>query len=308
MRWRPRFSLRTLVVFLLLVTSGVGLWWHWEAWYPIRHVPLRDFPLGKTYASLSPDCRRVAYCSAGRVAIWDTKTGNRLHVLPEEAAGAITLWDPRYSQDGTRIFVIGDDAQGARHVLEWRPETGARGFLPVGDHKELYSAHYAPDGIYSILYSPDGKRWLNDGRDGLMILTDGDSSEWITLPGRGDRCYSARFSHDGARVVCGASVTGPSGDRRCLVRVYDVRQRKLLWVFEDAELIGWAQSAAFTPEGNEIMMASAWGQITTWRRRRPEWWWGVFWLWEFWLTAAFAGLFVWSVVRDRRALGKREAQ
>ena len=23
----PRFSLRTLVVFLLLVTSGVGLWW-----------------------------------------------------------------------------------------------------------------------------------------------------------------------------------------------------------------------------------------------------------------------------------------
>ena len=33
MRWRPRFSLRTLVVFLLLVTSGFGLWWHWEAWY-----------------------------------------------------------------------------------------------------------------------------------------------------------------------------------------------------------------------------------------------------------------------------------
>ena len=32
MRWRPRFSLRTLVVFMLLVTSGVGLWWHWEAW------------------------------------------------------------------------------------------------------------------------------------------------------------------------------------------------------------------------------------------------------------------------------------
>ena len=32
MRWRPRFSLRTLVVFLLLVTSGCGLWWHWEPW------------------------------------------------------------------------------------------------------------------------------------------------------------------------------------------------------------------------------------------------------------------------------------
>jgi len=33
-----------------------------------------------------------------------------------------------------------------------------------------------------------------------------------------------------------------------------------------------------------------------------SWWWGVFWLWEFWLTAVFAGVFVWSVWRDRRTL------
>jgi len=28
----PRFSLTTLVVFPLLVTSGMGLWWRWERW------------------------------------------------------------------------------------------------------------------------------------------------------------------------------------------------------------------------------------------------------------------------------------
>jgi len=33
-----------------------------------------------------------------------------------------------------------------------------------------------------------------------------------------------------------------------------------------------------------------------------RWPWRVFYLWEFWLTVAFAGVFVWSVVRDRRAL------
>jgi len=38
----PRFSLRTLVVFLLLVTSGVGLWWHWEPWYLERKSALPD--------------------------------------------------------------------------------------------------------------------------------------------------------------------------------------------------------------------------------------------------------------------------
>jgi len=38
-----------------------------------------------------------------------------------------------------------------------------------------------------------------------------------------------------------------------------------------------------------------------WRRRRPEYWWGVAWLPEFWLTALFAGALGWSVWRD----GKR---
>jgi hypothetical protein len=35
-------------------------------------------------------------------------------------------------------------------------------------------------------------------------------------------------------------------------------------------------------------------------RRRPEYWWGVAWLAEFWLTALFAGALGWSVWRDRK--------
>ena len=29
----PRYSLRTLAIFLCLATCAWGLWWHWEAWY-----------------------------------------------------------------------------------------------------------------------------------------------------------------------------------------------------------------------------------------------------------------------------------
>ena len=29
---RPKFSLRTLVIFPLLCTCGFGLWWRWEPW------------------------------------------------------------------------------------------------------------------------------------------------------------------------------------------------------------------------------------------------------------------------------------
>lgn len=43
-----------------------------------------------------------------------------------------------------------------------------------------------------------------------------------------------------------------------------------------------------------------------WSRRRPEAWWGIAWLPEFWLSVVFAGLLVWSIRRDRRDL-KRAA-
>jgi hypothetical protein len=37
-------------------------------------------------------------------------------------------------------------------------------------------------------------------------------------------------------------------------------------------------------------------------RRRPEYWWGLAWLPEFWLSLVFSGAFIWSVWRDRREL------
>ncbi len=45
-----------------------------------------------------------------------------------------------------------------------------------------------------------------------------------------------------------------------------------------------------------------------WRLYRPEKRWGILLMQEFWLTVAFAGVFVWSVWRDRKALRKREAE
>jgi len=52
-RFIPRFSLRTLVVFLLLVTSGVGLWWRWQPWRLDRILAMaRSDELGLLF---SPD-------------------------------------------------------------------------------------------------------------------------------------------------------------------------------------------------------------------------------------------------------------
>ncbi len=69
------------------------------------------------------------------------------------------------------------------------------------------------------------------------------------------------------------------------------------------EYIGNDCNLGFYERGEKLIVVTGGGRAA-FRRRRPEWWWGVFWLWEFWLTAAFGGLFVWSVVRDRKALAR----
>ncbi len=71
-----------------------------------------------------------------------------------------------------------------------------------------------------------------------------------------------------------------------------------LWVFWG----GLSAKASFLDDDTVVVGSGA----SEFWRRRPEWWWGVFWLWEFWLTVAFAGLFIWSVVRDRQSRKRRD--
>ena len=57
----------------------------------------------------------------------------------------------------------------------------------------------------------------------------------------------------------------------------------------------------FAPDGQHIVTGSKnGGKGHIWSRRRPEYWWGIAWLPEFWLTVLFGGALVWSVWRERR--------
>ena len=44
------------------------------------------------------------------------------------------------------------------------------------------------------------------------------------------------------------------------------------------------------------------GTVLAWHRRRPEYWWGVAWLLEFWLTIILTGTLLWSLRRDMLTL------
>ena len=61
--------------------------------------------------------------------------------------------------------------------------------------------------------------------------------------------------------------------------------------------------AAFSPDNNRLaFLNNSCDSIQLWSPNRPEYWWGVAWLPEFWLTLVFAGAFCWSVWRDRQTL------
>jgi len=180
----PRFSLRTLVVFLLLVTSGVGLWWRWEPWLMVSEIP--DVPNG--------------FSKNGRYAV----------AFPGSAP-------PRCYDAGSGEF-----------------------------------SHYSQAPSDTDTY--DGERGTT--QDGVY-LKDGEIRSRRT-----GRKYAVAKA---PRRIVGIS-----------------------------------------PSGSMILVANdplaTWPSTTLCRRTRPEPWWGVFWLWEFWLTVALAGVFVWSVWRDRGAL------
>jgi hypothetical protein len=57
--------------------------------------------------------------------------------------------------------------------------------------------------------------------------------------------------------------------------------------------------ALWSRKGNQLL-TQADGRVDLWRKRRPERWWGVFYLREFWATVIFAAFLAWSLWRDRK--------
>ena len=63
-------------------------------------------------------------------------------------------------------------------------------------------------------------------------------------------------------------------------------------------------SAAYSPDGKHIVTASVDKTARLYRRRRPEYWWGVAWLPEFWLMIVLGGALVVNLWRDQKIAAK----
>jgi WD40 repeat protein len=66
--------------------------------------------------------------------------------------------------------------------------------------------------------------------------------------------------------------------------------------------------ASFSPDGERIVTASGDGRCRIWRRYRPEWWWGIFYMLEFWFSVVFAAALVWSLLADKACFARMDAE
>jgi len=279
-RMIPRFSLRTLVVFLLLVTSGTGLWWHWEAW-------LLEWAVPETRRSCAAFSRDGAHIATGGddgvVRVWDVRT--RSVVFESKADGhKVRVCSVAFSPDGMSVASGGVD----RSAKLWNIASG-KCTATCGGHESSVEVKFSDDGAELLTETVRGRGPVSSDRGGLH--TDGIGT-LVTI----------RRWH----AATGVLVEKLDVDGSYFSDLTEEMQRHY-----ENNSIGprhmWGDMAVYVPnwEVNECpveLPGHDLDQPLLLRRRRPEPWWGVFYLWEFWLTAAFAGVFVWSVWRDRRAL------
>ena len=137
-RFRLRYSLRSLLLFVLLVNSACLLWMRWEPWQ-VEHV-LRGHKVPVLSAAFSPDGRRIVTASGDATArVWDSETGRELKVLRghKKAISGIA-----FSPDGRRIVTAG--LGGTARV--WDSKTGHELLVLKGHKNMVMSAGFSPDG------------------------------------------------------------------------------------------------------------------------------------------------------------------
>jgi hypothetical protein len=137
-------------------------------------------------------------------------------------------------------------------------------------------------------FSPDGRRLLIANAQHSLLASVWDTQRWKKCAeiGPADPWPEWSFSRDSQRVIAASSANfqawASDSGRSASLQSDDRRA---------------AEFPKFSPDGNRKLRRDL-KSLEVWRRIRPEPWWGVAWLAEFWVTVVCAGLFGWSVRRE----------
>jgi WD40 repeat protein len=212
-------------------------------------------------AVFSPDNSHFAAVeNDGKVRLWNAQNAEFIGewMLPM-AKGC----RPMFSPDSRRLLVHNSEDFDQLHLLDivtgrWTP-------IPLSGGRACFS--------------PDSKRVVRFG-GGAVNLFDVESGRQVVFGSSALNSFdlSFVFFEDGKRLGIGG-IYGYG--------VYDLATGKPLWQHEED-----VNASSFSPKGDTALSVQwDFDAIYFLHRRRPEYWWGVAWLPEFWLTALFAGAF-----------------
>jgi WD40 repeat protein/serine/threonine protein kinase/tetratricopeptide (TPR) repeat protein len=237
----------------------------WDAKGALQ-LELKDHAGDVSCAAFSPDGTQIATGfradNAGIVKVWDVRTGKAVLDWRGHESGTTRL---AFSPDGTRIVTAGTD----KAVRVWEARTG----------KILLEAKGTISSYSSVAFSPDGKRLVAGRDDGTARVIDAQTgavllelkgrprvANWVSLTTRG--VLTVAFSPDGTRIVTGGTTGGHgSGDGFVSgeASVWDARTGAEL--LELKGHAGMVMSAAFSPDGEQIITGSVDRTVTVWDAR-----------------------------------------
>jgi len=232
---------------------------------------------GNYYPLMSPD--RTTFVTAGRddtTVVSATSDGRTVAVLEGGHAAS-------FSSDGALLATV-DSPDGVHRVWDMRTLRLKIRVTPPGDAR--YMPAFSPMARYLTI--PYGSRigvWdLATGERVLDLASDENAASQMITP---DETRALSRDKNGKGLLVRDL---RNGQVLCSLRKVQA-MRVRVDLSPDGRGMVVHRDTQDLPGPTEVLLY----------RYRPEWW-GVFWLWEFWLTAVFAGVFVWSVVRDRKAL------
>ena len=277
----------------------------WYEYGPRRGVRIWDATTGRDLWFLknqggeadavawSQDAKRVATQEFdGPVALWDIETGRRLQSIGPKwgVHGRVAAFC--YGSGGLRVLI----SDGARmYVVDAEAE------------RTLCDLERPPAEFWDARFSPDGTKVATRGRELIEEEWGEFHVAWWDV-GSGCRLGEAQQLPEGVGLM-----TFSSDSRRLLTidaefvfRIHDADANLLLARAELPEGDVRAQALVSSDGTCLVYYEGSWfGRDMLWLRRRPEWWWGVFWLPELHLVAALGVALIWSLWRDVQASRSR---
>jgi len=249
---------------------------------------LRDLaPLTKEFlirSTVSADGRIAAtnIMDAKYTQVWDLTDGHRVCEIP------VSDWNMCMSHNGAHLAAR--ESPGSFTGI-WDAHTGSK----ISKLRSLNGE----ESDLARCFSANGSQVAVVCKNEVVCAFDtvSGSMEWSAEILVDAPCHP-RFFPDGSRFVC--AVTGKSAET--VLKLRDATNGRLLTHFGGAPDDPNGTSIwLVSPDGKTLVAEYDDSTAAVWQYCRPEPWWGVAWLPEFWITLICAVAFVWSVRREFRA-------